>query len=96
MFSRSVRIVLGQFMEIRYQVAGRLPERLDKFSSSRLPKSPVQAERGSIINSDAAWPAHRRIAAHTHAPGLIVVTDNISEFSRIPGPGVENRLIADA
>jgi len=36
------------------------------------------------------------IAAHARALDLILVTDNVREFSRIPGLAVENWLIADA
>ena len=36
------------------------------------------------------------IAAHARALGLTLVTDNIGEFSRVPGLLVENWLIADA
>ena len=36
------------------------------------------------------------IAAHARALDLILVTDNVREFSRVPGLVVENWLIADA
>lgn len=36
------------------------------------------------------------IAAHAHALGLTLVTDNVREFSRVPGLAVENWLMADA
>jgi tRNA(fMet)-specific endonuclease VapC len=36
------------------------------------------------------------IAAHARALGLTLVTDNTSEFSRVPGLAVENWLAADA
>ena len=36
------------------------------------------------------------IAAHARALGLTLVTDNVREFSRVPGLLVENWLTADA
>ena len=36
------------------------------------------------------------IAAHARALGLTLVTDNVREFSRVPGLAVENWLMADA
>lgn len=36
------------------------------------------------------------IAAHARALGLTLVTDNVREFSRVPGLTIENWLMADA
>lgn len=35
------------------------------------------------------------IAAHARALGLMLVTDNLREFRRVPGLVVENWLVAD-
>lgn len=36
------------------------------------------------------------IAAHARSEGLVVVTNNVSEFKRVPALEIENWLVADA
>lgn len=43
--------------------------------------------RGTPIGANDYW-----IAAHARALGAVMVTDNVGEFSRVPGLNVENWL----
>jgi tRNA(fMet)-specific endonuclease VapC len=45
---------------------------------------------GQVIGNNDLW-----IAAHAQATGLILVTNNEREFSRIPGLKIENWVGAD-
>jgi tRNA(fMet)-specific endonuclease VapC len=39
---------------------------------------------------DSFSPSNSRIGGHARSEGLIVVTNNMYEFSRMPGIGAEN------
>ena len=63
---------------------------LDKESDRRYAEVRSQLERlGMPIG-----PNDLLIAAHTLALDLILVTDNVKEFSRVPGLSVENWLVS--
>lgn len=94
--------------EIRFGLAKRpaprlkqhLEQLLDDLALLKL-EPPVEEHYADIRNTleragTPIGPNDLLIAAHARTLELTLVTDNVSEFSRVPGLTVENWLIADA
>ena len=78
------------------RLARHIEQLLDHFSLLNL-ESPVEQHYADIRNAleragTPIGPNDLLIAAHARALGLTLVTDNLREFSRVPGLAVENWL----
>jgi tRNA(fMet)-specific endonuclease VapC len=93
---------------IRFGLAKRPSPRLKQYLEQLLNElallnleSPVEEHYADIRNTleragTPIGPNDLLIAAHARALDLTLVTDNMSEFSRVPRLAIENWLIADA
>lgn len=82
------------------RLSQHLESLLDHFTLLNL-EPPVEQHYADIRNAleragTPIGPNDLLIAAHARALGLALVTDNVREFSRVPGLTVENWLMADA
>lgn len=82
------------------RLATHMEQLLGHFSVLNL-EPPVEQHYADIRNAlecagTPIGPNDLLIAAHARALGLTLVTDNVSEFCRVPGLAVENWLTADA
>jgi len=93
-------IRLGLLKRPQPRLATHMEQLLGHFSVLSL-EPPVEEHYADIRNAleragTPIGPNDLLIAAHARALGLTLVTDNLSEFSRVPGLAVENWLTADA
>ena len=82
-----------------HRVVNRLTQVLAQCETLSL-EPPVDEHYADIRNrleraGRSIGPNDLLIAAHARALGLTLVTDNVREFSRVPGLAVENWLAAD-
>lgn len=106
--SQYVGVSIVVACEIRFGLAKRPSSRLKQRLEQLLGEvallkleSPVEEHYADIRNTleragTPIGPNDLLIAAHARALDLTLVTDNLSEFCRVPGLVVENWLIADA
>jgi tRNA(fMet)-specific endonuclease VapC len=106
--ARHVGVSIVVVCEIRFGLAKRPAPRLKQHLEQLLDdlallhlEPPVEEHYADIRNTleragTPIGPNDLLIAAHARALELTLVTDNLSEFSRVPGLAVENWLLADA
>ena len=93
-----IRFGLVKRPQLRLQQ--HLEQLLGQFTLLNL-ESPIEEHYADIRNllegaGTPIGPNDLLIAAHARALGLTLVTDNVREFSRVPGLAIENWLMADA
>lgn len=93
-------IRFGLIKRPQLRLAQHLEQLLGRLALLNL-EPPVQEHYADIRNTlesagTPIGPNDLLIAAHARALGLTLVTDNLGEFSRVPGLVVENWLSSDA